>query len=380
MYISFDDGRRWQRFQLNLPLTPITDLAIKNNDLVVATQGRSFWVLDDLTPLHQLKQELASPPAHLFTPRPTYRMPGGSSETAPRTEGQNAPAGVVFHYYLKDQPGKDAVISLEISQPDGAVIRTFSNKADATVDPVPRGGRGQGGPSSDRLEPKQGMNRFAWDLRYAPAEGFSGIILWAGGLQGPRAVPGKYQARLKLNDQAFHADFEVLPDPRISTTPEDFAAQLRFLLAGRDKLTETHRAIKQIRDLREQLTGLTKRLKERKDAQDVVNPATAIDKQITAIEETLYQTKAKSPQDVLNFPIRLNNKLSSLCAGVSMGDNRPTEQALSLRDELVLQIDAELTKLRYIVTEDLPRFNELVARKGVPAIFSEFKEAAKPSR
>jgi hypothetical protein len=221
------------------------------------------------------------------------------------------------------------------------------------------------------------MNRFAWDLRFASAEGFPGIILWAGGMQGPRAVPGKYEARLSLGEHTQTVSFEVLADPRSTAKADDLATQLAFLVAARDKLTETHRAIKQIRDLREQLTNVSKRLKDRNEAREVTDAAAALDKQITAIEEALYQTKAKSSQDVLNFPIRLNNKLSALAASVGMGDSRPTDQALKLRDELVLQIDAELAKLRCLVAEDLPRFNELAARHRVPAVFGEAKEAKK---
>jgi hypothetical protein len=334
-------------------------------------------VLDDLTPLHQMRPELATALVHLFAPRATYRMPGGSTDTPPRTEGQNAPVGVVFHYFLKDKPAKDAELSLEILQSDGAVIRKFSTKAEPGAEPPVRTGRSQGERNPDRLEPKQGMNRFAWDLRYGAAEGFPGLILWAGGLQGPQAVPGKYQARIQLAEHSQTVSFEILPDPRSSARAEDFAAQFTFLRAARDKLTETHRAIKQIRDLRDQLTNVSKRLKDRQDAKEVTDAATALDKQMTAIEEALYQTKAKSPQDALNFPIRLNNKLSALASSVAMGDNRPTDQALKLRDELVLQIDAELAKLRYLVAEDLPRFNELAARHRVPAVFGEAKDAKK---
>jgi hypothetical protein len=271
---------------------------------------------------------------------------------------------------LKDKPAKEADISLEIKQRDGALIRRFTTKSESSGDQPARGRRGQAD-GAERLDPKQGMNRFVWDMYYAPAEGFPGIILWAGGLQGPRAVPGKCQARLKVGTYEETVAFEILPDPRSSATSEDLAAQFTFLLAARDKLTETHRAIKQIRDLHEQLATLNKRLKDRADAKELVETATALGKQLTIIEEALYQTKAKSPQDVLNFPIRLNNKLSALAASVAMGDNRPTQQSLQLRDELVLQIEAELTKLRYAVSEDLPRLNEQAARLRVPAIFGE---------
>jgi hypothetical protein len=298
---------------------------------------------------------------HLFKPRTSSRLPGGSSDTPSKTEGQNPPAGVVIHYYLKEEPAKDANITLEILQADGTLVRRFTPKAEQ---------------AADKLEPKKGMNRLVWNLRYPEAESFPGMILW-GSLQGPRAVPGSYQARLTLGEQSQTATFEVRPDPRVSVTAEDLQVQFRFLLAVRDKLTETHRAIKQIRDIREQLTNLSKRLTPstqgggQEGVGELIDAAKAIEKKLTAIEETLYQTKARSPQDVLNYPIRLNNKLSALAGTVGMGDNRPTDQAIGVKEELTAQIDAELAKLQQTLEVDLPRFNDLLARKGIPGIFAE---------
>jgi photosystem II stability/assembly factor-like uncharacterized protein/DNA-binding FrmR family transcriptional regulator len=376
MYISFDDGGHWQKFQLNLPLVPITDLVVKNDDLVVATQGRSFWVLDDLTPLHQLKTEFAEKPLFAYTPRPTYRLPGGGfgggdddDSPPPRTAGQNPPAGVVLYCWLKDAPAKEpkdkeskeakenpaSKISLEILDSQGAVVREFSPKADRP---------------SDKWEPKNGLNRFVWDLRYTAAESFPGMVVW-GGMPSPRAMPGRYQARFKVGPLEQTVAFEVKPDPRSSTTPADLEAQFKFLISARDKLTEAHRAIKQIRDVRDQLTGLQKRLKEKADFSDVVEEIKSLEKQMTAIEEALYQTKAKSSQDVLNFPIRLNNKLISLAGAVSDGDKRPTDQSVQVKDELIATIDGELSKLHTLIDSDLARFNAMLAQKKVPGVFSE---------
>jgi hypothetical protein len=214
------------------------------------------------------------------------------------------------------------------------------------------------------------MNRFTWDLRYPDAESFPGLILW-GGLQGPRAKPGIYQARLTLGQETRTVRFEVRPDPRGSATTEDFDAQFRFLLAARDKLTQTHRAIKQIRDIREQAANIGKRLKSRKEAAKVCAAGAALEKKLTAIEEALYQTKAQSSQDVLNFPIRLNNKLASLAGAAGMGDHRPTDQILELGKTVTAQIDAELAKLQTALREDLPRFNELLVEMRIPGVFAE---------
>src|SRR5262249_41831642 len=299
---------------------------------------------------------LAQKPLHLYSPRDSYRLPGGGfgggDDDNPRgggTVGRNPPGGVVIHYHLKedlpketkpkdglpkdgqpkDGPAKEvSQFALEILDAEGKVIRKFTPNAEKP---------------GDKIEPKAGTNRFVWDLRYPEAESFPGMILW-GGLPQPVAVPGKYEARLKLGQHSEMVSLTVLPDPRASASPTDYDAQFKFVLACRDKLTEAHKAIKQLRDVRDQLTSLNKRLKDRDDCKDVLEAAKAIDKQMTAVEEALHQTKAKSSQDVLNFPIRLNNRMSSLAATVSSGANRPTDQAVQLKEELTAAIDAELSK------------------------------------
>jgi hypothetical protein len=362
MYVSFDDGANWKRFQLNLPIVPITDLAIKNDDLIVATQGRSFWVLDDLTPLHQLKPEVTGKPLHVFQPRSPYRLPGGRGDDdggAPsRAVGQNPPGGAAIRFHLKEAPAKDAKSSLQILDANDTVVREYRSDADTP---------------GARLDPKAGMNRVVWDLRHADAEGFPGLVLW-GSLAGPRAVPGPYKARLKVGPLEEKVEFTVKADPRASASQSDYDEQLQFLLAVRDKLTETHRGIKAIRDVREQLTNLNKRVQ---DDAEVADAARAIDTKLTAVEEALHQTKAKSSQDVLNFPIRLNNKLASVAGAVGTGDNRPTYQAEEVRKELTQQTDEELAKLRRVLSEDLPKFNELLGRKKVPGVIIDGKPPGK---
>jgi photosystem II stability/assembly factor-like uncharacterized protein len=368
MVVSFDDGASWQSLQLNLPIVPITDLAVKDDDLVVATQGRSFWVLDDLTPLHQVRPELAKQALHLFRPRAAYRLPAfGRGAPASRTEGQNPPSGVVLHYHLNEAPPKGTRLELEVLEATGKLIRRFGTQPEPQAD---RPTTGRQRPPAARLEAKKGMNRFVWDIRYPEAESFPGMVLW-GGLPAPLAVPGKYQARLRLGDQSQTVTFEIKADPRSSATPEDFQEQFRFLIAARDKLTATHRGIKEIRDIRDQLTALGKRLKPLKDVADVRSASLAVEKKLTAIEEALHQTKARSVQDVLNYPIRLNNRLVSLAVTVSAGDYRPTDQAMEVAAELTKQIDGELAKLRQVLDEDVSRFNELLAKKKVPGVFRE---------
>ncbi|MFQ5750721.1 MAG: WD40/YVTN/BNR-like repeat-containing protein [bacterium] len=354
MYLSFDDGANWKPFQLNLPVVPITDLAIKNNDLIVATQGRSFWVLDDLTPLHQLSDEIIQSNYWLYQPRPSYRLRGFSFGN-PTNAGKNPPNGVVLHYYFKEAPDSSAV-TLKILEENGTLIKRFTPRAKE---------------KNDRLPIKKGMNRFVWNMRYQDAEKFKGLIMWGGSVSGPKAVPENYQARLIVGDDSTDVSFAILKDPRSSSTQEDLQAQFDFLIAIRDKLSETHKSIKQIRDVRKQVKDITKKIQGQAGADKIKETGKALVQKITKIEEALYQTKNKSRQDPLNFPIRLNNKLAALASEASFGDFRPTDQAIAVKDELTAKIDAELTKLKTVLAEDLPAFNKLVYENAVPAVIVE---------
>ena len=195
-----------------------------------------------------------------------------------------------------------------------------------------------------------------------------GLILWAGGIQGPRAVPGRYEARLIVGQDSAATNFEILKDPRSSSSQTDLQDQFDFLLGVRDKLSETHRAIKTIRDIRSQIKTLTGRLKDQKESTKIKEAGRNLIVKMTKIEEALYQTKNRSRQDPLNFPIRLNNKLSALAGVVSQGDYRPTNQAIAVKEEITTLIDAELEKLGDILKNDLPAFNRLVREHEVPAV------------
>ncbi|HMO35512.1 MAG TPA: hypothetical protein PKA06_05670, partial [Gemmatales bacterium] len=359
MYISFDDGKRWEPFQLNLPVTPITDLAIKNNDLIVATQGRSFWVLDNISPLHQWKPEIREAPLHVYQPANATRfLTGGSfGDDIPssRAEGTNPPSGAVIFYHLKEVPGNDKPLSLSILDDKGNNIRTWKSNSEKP---------------GEKIEAKAGMNRFVWNLRYEDAISFPGMVLW-GSLTGPKCIPGKYQIRIRYGDVEQNSVFEVMADPRSPAKPEDFEQQFAFLIAIRDKLTETHSSIKQIRDVRQQIQEVCTRLKEKRDTSDITELGKVLVKKLTSIEETLYQTQAKSSQDVLNYPIRLNNKLASLAGNAGVGDYAPSDSALELKKELIQQIDAELVSLRQILQGDVKKFNELLTQKQIPRVFTE---------
>jgi len=378
MYVSFDDGANWQSMQLNLPVVPITDLAIhkREKELVAATQGRAFWIFDDLPMLHQVMDAggfKAISDTKLFKPKEAYRMPGGGGFQLPATAtiGKNPASGVVVYYSLKAKPTTDVV--MEFFDAGGKSIRKFTGRlprpgagGGGSAMPTPAGeGEGFGGPPAP-VSTDPGLNRFVWDMRYGEAVRFPGMILWAGETRGPKIVPGTYQVKLTVDGSTMTENFEVRADPRLTTTAADYAKQLDLSLKIRDKLNETHNAIISIRDVKKQVDDLVKRVGSQ--SKPIADAGTALTKKLTEVEEALYQTKNQSSQDPLNFPIRLNNKLAALGGVVSQSEMPPNEQSYAVYDELVAEINAQLSKLAQIMKTDVPAFNQLVRDQNIPAI------------
>ncbi|MBK8922700.1 MAG: glycosyl hydrolase [Saprospirales bacterium] len=351
MYLSFDDGANWQPFRLNLPIVPITDLTVKNDNLIAATQGRSLWIIDDLTVLHQITAGLRDKTFHLFEPMPSYRMDGRQAPGL-KTAGANHPGGVMIHFYLQNKPGEKDSVRLEILDAAGAVVRVFSNQS-----------------KDDKLAGlKAGGNRFVWDLRYPGAKKFEGLILWSTNLGGPRAMPGDYRVRLTVGNQSAEATFTLLPDPRAGARPEDFQRQFAFVKDCSDKLSDMHTAIGHIRDLRAQMKSLADRLPGEERLKPLRQRMQNVDSLLTAVEQSLYQTKNRSGQDPLNYPVRLNDKLGNLMELAATGDFPPTNQALEVRDMLFGLIDAELAKWTAVQERELPALNRLVRESGVDVV------------
>ncbi|MBC8344896.1 MAG: glycosyl hydrolase [Candidatus Marinimicrobia bacterium] len=356
MYISFDDGKNWQSFQLNLPIVPITDLAVKENDLVVGTQGRSFWILDDLTPLHQLTDKIAKSNSHLYQPRVTYRMGGGSRWGGSSSAGANPPNGVMTFYYLKDEISKDDTITLEYIETNGDVIKTFSNIKDKKKK-VPT------------VDAKKGMNRFVWDTRYPDAKKVPKAVMWGGSHIGPKAVPGEYKVRMTVNGKSQTQSFIITKDPRLKTTQNDFQAQFDLLIDIRDKTTEINEKILTIRSIKKQVKTLTDLMeKSGFKNDDLLDAGKALVKKFSGIEEELIQVKSKSGQDPLNYPIKLDNKIAALVWVVSGVDARPTAQSYGVLDDLVSQAQVHYKKLDNVLTDDLFQFNNMVREAAVPAV------------
>ncbi|WP_420580191.1 WD40/YVTN/BNR-like repeat-containing protein [Reichenbachiella sp.] len=353
MYLSFDDGASWQSMQMNLPIVPITDLAIKNDNLIAATQGRSFWLLDDLTVFHQLNESVQG--SHLYQPMPSYRISGGNWNQSKR-KGDNHQGGVLTYFYLDKAPAKEDTITLSYYESGGDLIKTF------TTHPEKDGTEG-------KLENlKAGLNMFSWDMKYQKAESFDGMILWWASLDGPKALPGNYEVRLSATGQSKSANFDILSDPRSSSSAEDLKAQFDFLMSVRNKLSETNLAVKKIRESRSQINTFVEKVKDMEEMKAVVDTSIYILEKLKTIEEELYQTKNKSGQDPLNFPIRLNNKLGHLNSLASYGDYRPTDQAVAFMQEVSGLIDKQLEQLDIILKDDIAMFNRLVRENAVDAV------------
>ena len=370
MYVSFNGGANWQSFQLNLPVVPVADLAFhkREKELVVATQGRAFWILDDLPLLYQLNGSALQEPAHLFQPKDPYRVLRGGFRLPPTGAlGQNPPGGAVVFYSFKERPKGD--VTLEFLDSAGKLVRAFSSKP-------PERRRSEGEPSFEeeeefgppraieRVPTEAGLNRFVWDLRYPDATKFPNLIMWAGSVRGPAVVPGKYQVRLTADGKSQTQTFEVKKDPRLSTTPEDYARQLELAMQIHKKLSETNAAVIEIREIRRQLDQYAERVKNPK----VVDAAKTLAKKLTAVEEALYQTKNRASEDPLNFPIKLNNKLAGLEGVVESSDDAPTAQSNMVFEDLASQVNAQLSTLKKLTTSDLAAFNKLVRDENVPAI------------
>lgn len=361
MYISFNDGADWQSFQLNLPIVPITDLAIKNDNLIAATQGRSFWIIDDLTPLHQLSDAIAQKDYHLFKPLDTYKMDGFQGRPS-KTEGQNHPNGVMTHFFIKNLTDSTKV-KLAFLEQDGDLIKEFATTSKE---------------QNSKLEVKKGANLFVWNTRYPDAVGFDGLVMWAASLTGPKAPPGTYKVRLTVGDQSQEQEFKILRDPRSESTEADLQEQFNYIKEVQDKLSEVHTTVNEIREIRKQLNAISSTFKDDPNMKDIVDKAKDIDKKMTAVEEELYQTKNRSSQDPLNYPIRLNNKLAHLAALASRGEYKPTDPAMEVQEVITEQINTELKKFDEVKKLDLPAFNQIVRQKGVDAIVLKSAAIKKP--
>ena len=376
VYVSFNGGRYWQSFQLNLPHVPVRDIAIQNreNDLVLATHGRAFWIFDHLKVLRQFSDKLPDRNAFLFQPEPAYLMHGYSFHRPGVAVGENPANGLEIFYYLKNKISDNQQISLFFKTMKGDTIAVFSNKKDSRGRPVktskkfyPDNNRHRG----DVLTGKAGMNSFVWNLRYPNATAVPGAVLWGGNMAGPQVVPGKYQALLKIDNQLYTQEFTVKKDPRIKASQKDLEAQFALLMKIYKKLDATDRAINQIRKVKSQIQNRMKPLKTNPKADTLNKIANKIEKDLTDIENKLMQTRSHAGEDPLNYPIRLNNKLTALASTVRSSYNRPNKQDYEVFKMLSGQVDRQMEQLKPLLHKRLNAFNQMFKSLEIPAVTLE---------
>ena len=350
MYISYDDGASWSTFQLNLPMVPITDMTIKDNDLIVATQGRSIYVLDDLSLVQQKNNSLTTKNLATFAVNDAYLFDGYQNLNA-KNAGMNPVNGSVINYYLKSV-NDSSVVSIDILDRDKKLIKAYSSTAKE---------------KDKLLEIKNGMNQFVWNMRYDSAEKVRGLILWHGAVPGPKAAPGQYFYKIKADKDSAEGSFIIKANPVYRLSQKDYDDQFNFLLSVRDKFSEIQKAILNITALRKQINDFVS-LQGKGIPKPIKQQADTINKQMTVIEEALHQTKAKSGQDVLNYPIRLDDKISGLYDFASSGNAAPARQVIDAFSILSAQADVQLNKLKQIMNTDVANFNKTIRENALPVI------------
>lgn len=354
MYISYNDGASWNTFQLNLPKVSITDLTIKNNDLVVATQGRAFWMIDDLSLVQQLDPSIKSKSLHAFVANPAYRIPPinsrwGMMASVPANSAMNPIKGAIINFYAANVTDSSTA-SVAVYDKNKKVISRASS---------------EGKTSSIKLA--KGNNQFVWDLQYPGADKIDDLILWTGTPGSITAIPGNYTAVVRVDKDSVEIPFIILADPNYKCSQDDYQSQQDFLLKVQAKFNEVIKGIKDIRLAKTQMTEFVSKQGKACPA-EVKQMADSLSKDLTSIEEKLHQTKAKSGQDVLNFPIRLDDKIGGVFDMASSGIMAPAKQSVAVYNELAALADVEIAKIKVIVTDGLKAFNKLVREKELPVV------------
>jgi len=374
MFISFDDGNSWSSFQLNLPITSIRDLKVKDNDLVVATHGRSFWIIDDLTPLHQLDNSIKENSAILFKPDKSYRLAQSGGWRKPNTilNGENHPNGVIINYYIKDYKDDDFV-KLEFLNKNGSIIRSFTNNKEMMIDKTNKPVLSNTNDidyalSSSNIKsitPKSGGNRLIWDMRYPGFIPFDGMVLYSSPNSGPKVVPGKYDVRLTYNNVEMVKEFEIVKDPRVKSSQSDFEEQLEFLLKVRDEVSRANNIIIDIRKVYDDLDYLLTKVDGKTQIIEMIHN---FKNDLSKVENNIHMTKNQSRQDPLNYGIRINNRIAFLLADSQRGDYKPTDQSLEFFDSIVKELDKEEESYKRILNTYTMQINNMISDNDIKFI------------
>jgi photosystem II stability/assembly factor-like uncharacterized protein len=369
VFVSFNDGANWRPLKLNLPTTPVHDLVVKGDDLVVATHGRAFWILDDLSPLRQYTDDVVQKDAFLYTPATAYRIQAGAGghHHPSKTAGQNPPTGAVIYYYLKDAPKADSETKIEILDASGKVIRKYSsaelNTLEEPLDPDAK-------KPEKQIKPEAGLNRFVWDLRYEEAHRVPGYYLWeyGSGARGPVAVPGHYQVRLTAAGQSLTAPFDLKLDPRVNVSQADLEQQLNLLLATRDEMNRVYDTVNQIQDVRSQLYGLKQRLPENASAKTIVSAADDLEKKLVAVRDDLINLDISANEDSLAYPPQLDAKLAYLTMDIGSADSAPTEAEQKEFEKLKRESGELIARWDDLQRRDLAAFQKLTAEGSLSTV------------
>jgi photosystem II stability/assembly factor-like uncharacterized protein len=363
VFVSWDNGASWQSLQLDLPTTPIHDLAVKNNDLVVATHGRSFWILDDVTPLRQLSAQATNSPVILYRPASTYRLHWPEFFERRQPVGQNAPRGAVISYYFKTAPKNE--VTLEILDAQGAVVHKYSSVEKKEAETPPEWPDLE--PPQEKIPAEAGMNRFAWDLRYEGPHKLPGEVGAEYRSKGPMAPPGTYQVRLTAEGKSLTVPLELKMDPRVNVSAADIQKEFDLELKIRGVLSDLHDTVREIRETRMQLRSIRTRL-EGVRFKPIAESSDAIEKKMAPIEEHLLQVNAKSSEANLNFPNMADEQLHGLAFSVET-DAAPTKQQLEAFDVLSQEAAPLVARWKDIMSTDLVALNDMMRKESVPAIY-----------
>jgi photosystem II stability/assembly factor-like uncharacterized protein len=365
VYFSIDDGAHWQKLRLNLPAVPVHDLVVKDDDLAVATHGRAFWILDDLTPLRTLAPPDADAAAKLYPPRPAYRLRMPDSVDRRSPAGENPPPGAMVYYYFKAAPKEE--VKLEILDAQGATVKTYSSAKKEE----------DSGPAewpdvqhlSETLPVDEGLNRFAWNLRYEDPVKVPGNFYEADiPPKGPMALPGAYQVRLTVAGQSQTAPLELRPDPRIAISAADLEKQFDLERQIARRLTALHNAVNGIRGLRAQLNGLEQRYKNAPGWQAVKPLADELLKRITAVEDKIIQSKMKSTEGDLRYPTMIDEQLIYLNWSVDSTDAAPSDGQQQLFTDLSSRLQEQLVAWDGILSRDLTTLNRTAEEKKLSLV------------
>ncbi len=364
-YVSFNGGSSWSKLQLNLPVVPVTDLIIKDNDLVAATAGRAFWILDDLGAIQQSKGDFANKTVKLYQPKPTYRMSGGGP--ASLLIGQNPAEGVVLDYYLKEKADTNKV-TLEIMDAGGKLIRKYSSKKDESFKPFP------GGPPAPVVIPAEaGLNRFAWDFRTANMTSVDGIFV-TDDYRGHRVAPGKYKARISYKGEISEADLEIIADPNLKATASDWAAQQDMLNQVERSAEEITQSINKMIKVKKQVESYGETFKDNAELKDLVKQGKDLVKKIDQWQSQMIQTKFKTFQDVVNFPNKLNSEFMHLRSTLDVHDPRVTQGVHDRLNDIESDWQKRKQEVNEIIQKDVSNYNKMFKDKNVPALMTAPKE------